>query len=45
MNPLFALYCHIEDHIHFEEAVKYKKWVDAMDEEMNAIEKKDMGIS
>ena len=30
MNSLFALYCHVEDPIHFEEAVKYKKWIDAM---------------
>ena len=39
MNSLFALYCHVEDPIHFEEAINDKKWIDAMDEEMNAIEK------
>ena len=39
INSLFALYCNVEDPIHFEEAVKDKKWIDAMDEEMNAIEK------
>ena len=39
MNSLFALYCHIEDPIHFEEAVKDKQWIDVMDEEINAIEK------
>ena len=39
MNSLFALYCHVEDPIHFEEVVKDKKWIDAMDEEIYAIEK------
>ena len=39
MNSLFALYCHVDDPIHFEEDIKDKKWIDAMDEEMNAIEK------
>ena len=39
MNSLFSLYCHVYDPIHFEEAVKYKKWIDVMDEEINAIEK------
>ena len=39
MNSLFALYFHVKDPIHFEEAVKDKKWIDVMDEEMNAIEK------
>ena len=39
MNSLFALYCHVDDPIHFEEAIKDKKWIDAMDEEINAIEK------
>ena len=39
MKSLFELYFHVDDHIHFEEAVKDKKWIDAMDEEMNAIEK------
>ena len=39
MNSLFALYCHVDDPIHFEEAVKDKKWIDAMDEERNSIEK------
>ena len=39
MNSLFSLYFHVEYHIHFEEAVKYKKWIDVMDEEINAIEK------
>ena len=39
MNSLFTLYYHIDDPIHFEEAIKEKKWIDAMDEEMNAIEK------
>ena len=39
MNSLFYLYCHVDDPIHFEEAIKDKKWIDAMDEEINAIEK------
>ena len=39
MNYLFALYCHVDDPIHFEEAVKDKKWIEAMDDEINAIEK------
>lgn len=39
MNSLFALYCHVDDPIHFEEAIKDKKWIEAMDEEMNAIER------
>ena len=39
MNSLFALYCHVDDPIHFEGAIKDKKWIYAMEEEMNAIEK------
>ena len=39
MNSLFALYCHVEDPIHFEEAVKDKKWIDVMDEEINVRKK------
>eukprot|EP00253_Pinus_taeda_P029158 PITA_29158 len=39
MNFLFALYCHVDDPIHFEEEIKDKKWIEAMDEEMNAIER------
>ena len=39
MISLFALYCHVDDPTHFEEDIKDKKWIDAMDEEMNAIEK------
>eukprot|EP00253_Pinus_taeda_P030339 PITA_30339 len=39
MNSLFALYCHVDDPIHFENAIKDKKWIEAMDEEMNAIER------
>ena len=41
MNSLFSLYCHVEDPIHFEEVVKDKKWIGAMDEQINAIEKKN----
>eukprot|EP00253_Pinus_taeda_P031357 PITA_31357 len=39
MNSLFALYCHVDDPIHFEDAIKEKKWIEAMDEEMNAIKR------
>eukprot|EP00253_Pinus_taeda_P035126 PITA_35126 len=39
MNSLFALYCHVDDPIHFEDAIKDKKWIEAMDEEINAIER------
>ena len=39
MNSLFALYCHVDDPIHFEEAIKDRNWIEAMDEEINAIER------
>eukprot|EP00253_Pinus_taeda_P029848 PITA_29848 len=39
MNSLFALFCHVDDPIHFEDAIKDKKWIEAMDEEMNSIER------
>eukprot|EP00253_Pinus_taeda_P009205 PITA_09205 len=39
MNSLFALFCHVNDPIHFDDAIKDKKWIEAMDEEMNAIER------
>eukprot|EP00253_Pinus_taeda_P030808 PITA_30808 len=39
MNSLFALFCHVDDPIHFEDAIKDKKWIEAMDEEMHAIER------
>eukprot|EP00253_Pinus_taeda_P032852 PITA_32852 len=39
MNSLFALYCHVDDPIHFEEAIKDRKWIEAMDEEINAKER------
>lgn len=39
MNSLFALYCHVDDPIHFEDAIKDRKWIKAMDEEINAIER------
>eukprot|EP00253_Pinus_taeda_P020884 PITA_20884 len=39
MNSLFALYCHVDDPIHFEDAIKDKKLIEAMTEEMNAIER------
>ena len=39
MNSLFALYSHVDDPIHFEDAIKDEKWVKEMDEEIDAIEK------
>ena len=39
MNSLFALYFHVDDSIHFEDAIKDMKWIEAMDEEINAIER------
>ena len=39
MNSLFALYCHVDDPVHFEEEIKDRKWIEAMDEEINAIER------
>eukprot|EP00253_Pinus_taeda_P026288 PITA_26288 len=39
MNSLFALYCHVDDPVHFEDAIKDKKWIEAMDEEIIAIER------
>eukprot|EP00253_Pinus_taeda_P016492 PITA_16492 len=39
MNSLFALYCHVDGPIYFEDAIKDKKWIESMDEEINAIER------
>ena len=39
MNSLFTLYFHVDDPIHFEEAIKDRKWIEVMDEEINAIER------
>eukprot|EP00253_Pinus_taeda_P020910 PITA_20910 len=39
MNSLFALYCHVDDPIHFEDAVNEDKWIEAMNEEIGAIKK------
>ena len=39
MNSLFALYFQVDDPIHFEYAIKDRKWIEAMDEEINAIER------
>ena len=41
LNPLFALFCHVDDPIHFEDVVKEEKWVATMEEEIGAIEKND----
>ena len=34
LNSLFALYCHVDDPIHFED-----KWIEAMNDEIGVIEK------
>eukprot|EP00253_Pinus_taeda_P009572 PITA_09572 len=39
MNSLFALYCHVDDPVHLEEAIKDRKWIEVLDEEINAIER------
>ena len=39
LNSLFSLYCHVDDPIHFEDVVNEGKWIEAMDEEIGAIEK------
>ena len=39
MDSLFALYCQVDDPIHFEDAIKDRKWIEAMDDEINGIEK------
>eukprot|EP00253_Pinus_taeda_P018806 PITA_18806 len=39
LNSLFALYCHVDDPIHFKDAVNEDKWIEAMNEEIGAIEK------
>eukprot|EP00253_Pinus_taeda_P003739 PITA_03739 len=44
MNSLFAFYCHVDDSIHFEDAIKDRKWIEAMDEEMNAMKETRHGI-
>ena len=41
LNSLFALFCHADYPIHFEYAFKEEKWVVAMEEEIEAIEKND----
>lgn len=40
LYSLFALFCHVDDPIHFEDAVKEGKWIEAMNEEIGAIEAK-----
>jgi len=39
LNSLFALYCHVDDPVHFEDAVNEDKWIEGMNEEIGAIEK------
>ena len=37
VNYLFFLFCQVYDPIHFEDAVKEEKWIEAMNEEIGAI--------
>eukprot|EP00253_Pinus_taeda_P010280 PITA_10280 len=39
LNSLFALYCHVDDPVHFEDAVNEDKCIEAMNEEIGAIKK------
>ena len=41
LNSLFTLFCHVDYPIHFEDAVKEEKWIEAMNEEIGAIERND----
>jgi len=41
LNSLFALFCHVDDSIHFENAITEENWVVEMEEEIEAIEKND----
>ena len=41
MNSLFYFYYHVDDPIHFEDVVKEEKWIEAMNEDIGAIEKND----
>ena len=34
LNSLFALFFHVDDSIHFKDAVKVQKWVMVMEEEI-----------
>ena len=37
MNSLFALYCQVDDPTNFEDGIKDRKWIEAMDYEINSI--------
>eukprot|EP00253_Pinus_taeda_P034655 PITA_34655 len=39
LNSSFSLYCHVDDPVHFEDVVNEDKWIEAMNEEIGAIEK------
>ena len=41
LSSLFGLFFHVDDPIHFEDAVEEEKWVATMNEEIGAIEKND----
>ena len=41
LNSLFALFCHVNDPIYFEDAIKEEKWVATMEEKIEAIGKND----
>ena len=32
LKSLFSLYCHVDDPIHFEDAINEEKWIEVMDE-------------
>lgn len=39
LNSLFTLYFHIDDPVHFQDVVNEDKWIEAINEEIGAIEK------
>jgi len=39
LNSLFALFCHVDDPIHFGDVVKAEKWVLIMGEETKIMER------
>lgn len=41
LNSLFALFCHVDDPIYFEDVIKEEKWVAEMEKEIKAIERND----
>ena len=41
LNSLFDLFFHVDDPIHFEDALKEEKWVATMEEEIEPVERND----